>query len=109
MAPIKRVAHLLICKECGDHGEIIFSDGTKSRSFSSKKDAFEELLVSLATGRVTEAERPHIREEIYQCQLLEEDPLEDLVSLIEEVLAEEKAEFLEPLENDEEMGDEVVH
>lgn len=53
---IVRPASWKWCLDCGRHGQIVYSDGSMSRSLHTTEDLIVELSISLAIGKIVKEE-----------------------------------------------------
>lgn len=56
MDRIVRPASWKWCLDCGRHGQIVYSDGSMSRSLHTTEDLIVELSISLAIGKIVKEE-----------------------------------------------------
>jgi hypothetical protein len=67
---IVRSAHFKVCEDCGNHGHIVFSDGSEGKEVATKSDAFAQLAHARKAGKLFEIEVTVVRKQITDSTLL---------------------------------------
>ena len=68
MSKIFRPACFKVCT-CGQHGRIIFSDGSEGKEVTSETEAMTQLVQACADGKILEVEVEIVREQIINSPL----------------------------------------
>lgn len=64
MGLIKKSAYLEMCPRCGVHGEIVYSDDSRSAPFATQLRGEMTLLAALTRGLITSEEARFVSDEI---------------------------------------------
>ncbi|MBX4189479.1 hypothetical protein KW785_02690 [Candidatus Parcubacteria bacterium] len=80
MSAILRPANLKVCLICGSHARIVFTDGSKSPAFGTKKRGLAYLEAARASGLVVEGEDQYAIDQILTTSFVFEDEHTDQIT-----------------------------